>query len=924
MNKHLIHVCLGAAFFSQAVFPDPAVSAGERGELFADKKSVVIELGGSNKSGDLMPGLRRLADMLSSDAMAASDYDRPMPVRADDVVASPQNLRSPVNQGGPETWPESKGLSTEIPAGAPASAPVPSLAPPAPVAPAAPFTPPTPEFGVPRAVPVDSTGPAPALERKPAAPASPARQAVTPSAPAPTPAVQKPAPAAPAAPAARKPVSPPSFAAPVSSPVETKTQVSAPLPTDPTSFRQTVPQKPSISSNATRPVIYVNEQGQQVPKPLEPAKMIAEAEKLMDGGQNQEAMEILKQVKELNLEKEVREHVLYLISDAMQAIYATKPLEGYEPMVSAASEAMSANLMSSRVPEALFRIGTANLKVGNLIEAEAYYKVLMRRFPNNPEVATAFYMLGKALLEKGDGARAAEFLRYILQNYPESKVLREASIALALALHNSGDYKQTEVIIEFIGKRWPRYYIDDPNLLLVEADLKLRKNSLEDALQTFWLYYNLKPDRQGNDKIMLKMGDLYLQQKKQQAADEMFGEIIKRFPDTSTALTAALRLSERGIHEGKFSIEEMFAVFKRNGTPPPPVVYRKMIKADPDGAYGREAALKMCMWELWKQENIDALAHAAEFIDNFPESPNAPEAREIIWRAFSADLKNSLIEENYGRILILWNGFPLIRERYGAMDDTMRMVLAKGYLERGEKNKAFEYLWEFIKPVKNAKYSDFAFTLVFNDLLAKRDWNGILNLGEITKNWSFGPEMRHQFDYAMALSGENLGLPDFALPIWRKLLPQENIPTYERAYAAYFLSKDAERRRDIKDSYRYNTQALQFFNTLKDERSEYANPDRVKETVASLLDITEVANRIPESLDWLEKYKGLISEDSPETPGIIFREARLYRKLGDTNKAKALLEIVSNKSPDSPFGKAAKVELSTFDVSRDLNNLSGK
>jgi tetratricopeptide (TPR) repeat protein len=179
--------------------------------------------------------------------------------------------------------------------------------------------------------------------------------------------------------------------------------------------------------------------------------------------------------------------------------------------------------------------------------------------------------------------------------------------------------------------------------------------------------------------------------------------------------------------------------------------------------------------------------------------------------------------------------------------------------------------------------------------------------------------MRNELDYAMALSAENLGLSRRALPLWQKLAAKDDIPLYEKAYATYFLAKDAERRKDIKDAYDYNKAALGLFSRLEDERSDKADPERVKEAVSSLMDICEVANRIPEALDWVERYNAFVPEDSPEHAGVRFRESRLYRKMGDTAKSRALLEQIVRAEPDSPFGRAAASELRTFDVSRDLD-----
>jgi hypothetical protein len=337
---------------------------------------------------------------------------------------------------------------------------------------------------------------------------------------------------------------------------------------------------------------------------------------------------------------------------------------------------------------------------------------------------------------------------------------------------------------------------------------------------------------------------------------------------------------------------------------------------------GALSSLKLVLWQLWSKRYVDAIVMAADYIDMHPEEPGASLARQVLLECFDHEEKMALREENYGRIMKLWNAFPIFRAKHTPLDDTMRVALLKAHLERGEDEAAIELLNYFLQDPKHPQYGEYAFTFFFNRHLAAGDWNAILDLGDRVAAWEFPPAMRNELDYALALSAENLGLPRKALPLWQKLAPKDDIPLYEKAYATYFLAKDAERRKDIKEAYDYNKAVLALFSKLEDERSDKADPERIKEAVASLMDICEVANRIPEALDWVERYNSFVPDTSPEHTGVRFRESRLYRKMGDTAKSRALLEQIVRTEPESPFGKAAAAELRTFDVSRDLGRFA--
>lgn len=823
------------------------------------------------------PSTSSLLAAFSMDAFAADAFARGVPLGTRGIMYTPQDVRATANPGGPEGWPTAEGLTTTIQE--------PGAAPPVPSSPS----------GIPPAPAPVGTPP-----QGPTSPVAPVPQTSVPS--------QMPTPA----------LTPQVAPAPV---VAEKSVPQREVMPETTELMRAVssPEGVAPQANATRPVIYVDEKGNPVPKPPNPDKMLEEAEKAMDSTQYQDALQILQELKTLHISPEMRKKVLYMISDAVAQIYAGKPLEGFESIVSATEEAMNADLRSPRVPDALFRLGMANVKVGNLSEAEGYFNALKRRYPDNINVPQAFSSLGHALLKKGRNAQAEAHFQSILQEYPEAGVLRDAAVGLANALYAQDKLDKLAVILDFVNKRWPRYYLEDQEFLLLEAGYSEQRKDLETALQRYWLYYNLLPERPNNDGILSKMGDLYLRTGRSKPAMELFEYVRKQYPDTDGAAVSVMRLAEKGIHEPPITIEEMFNVFENPGTPTPPVAYRELQEGR-NQRYAALAKLKLAMWSLWNKEYTDAMGAAANFIDAYPDDPDVEQARRIILRSFSAELKNSLAEENYGRILILWNGFPLVREHFSPMSPDIRNALARGHLERGNDAQAFELLAEFLKTPKDEHYSEQAFTLFFNKYLNAGNWNAILDLGEKVNDWDMPQHMRSQLDYAMALSAENLGLAERALPLWKSLAGRTDIPLYEQAYATYFLAKDAERRKDIRDAYALNKKTLELFTRLQQERSDRADPNRIKEAVNSLMDITEVANRIPEALEWVDKYNHFAPEGSPEYAGLRFREARLYRKLGDSAKAQALLELIVKKEPNSPFGKAAASELRTFTVSRDLRS----
>ena len=869
-----------------------------------------------------MAGLGLSLSLFSATDSAIAAEVPPLAAAAEANLSQAQqgpSLMSKVNPGGPEDWPEDKGLFTTVP---------------------------------PRAAPVAPTQPA-VTAGLPAAPAAPQPVTQPVAQPKAQPAAQASAPAQPAAQAARP------AAAPTQLPAQTQGQTLAQAPAQasaqvqvPTaSAKPAQPAKPAeiignVSGKVTgdvvglpkpaeggghgggdakeepaRPVIYVDEQGNPVEKPADPQKMMDEVERLIKERKFVEALPQLEKLKEMpTLSAGMREKTLYYISDCVWARYSDNPLAGYEPIVSATSEAMNFDLRSARVPEALLRLGLVNVNVGNLVDAGGYIVAMYRRYPDYPGVAQGFTALGKEQLKRHMDAQAEQSFSMVLDKYPESSYLQEASVGLAKALNNQHKYTNAQVILDFISKRWPRYYIDDPMFLFLQAGNDEALNKPMDALTLYWLYFNLLPGQKGNDDLLFNMGDMYTRLGNKLAADFLYNYVTRHYAGTQSAKMANLRLVEGGIYDAPINYEGMSQVFARAAGNNLQRVYSELAAASRTAPESVTARLKEAMWLYWGKRYTEAMGKAAEFIDGYPENINAAQARDIIWLSFQKELANSMAEKNYGRILLLWNGFPLVRERYGAIDPRMRFALAQGMLERGDDEAALGMLAEFLKSPMNPEYSEPAFTEFFNRYLKAGAWAKILDLGRLVSGWPLKPQLRNQLDYAMALSAQNLNLAGPALAMWQSLAERQDIPLYQRAYATYFLARDAEQRKDIHSSYTLNRKVIELFTQLQDERSDKADPQRIKDAMLSLMDICEVGNRVPEALEWLARYNVFVPQNSPEYPGLRFREARLYRKLGDATRAQALLEDIVKNYADSPFAKAATAELHTFEVSRDLQN----
>lgn len=686
------------------------------------------------------------------------------------------------------------------------------------------------------------------------------------------------------------------------------------------------PQLEQVVSNAPQPpepqVVYVDKDGNPIPPPPKPSELIFQAQAALNNGDAATALEQFKAVKKMpKLTDEERAQVLNGIADATYAVGKDDLLANYENIIQTSTEAMNFNLKSDSVPGHLMRIGLTNMKIGNEREAEAYFNILRRNHPNSDLIPLTYYYWGDHYFKKGDWQKAADNYQYVVQNYPDSKFVREAGVGLARALYSLGFYEQAFQIVDYVEKRWPRFYVEYPPFLSQMGDVEYRMNKLEKARITYWTYYNIDPDGDEADMILARLGDLYLEQGEGEAAREVYEEAARKFPERDGGLISLMRLAEEGVFDTP-TITDMFSVFDRPYNLRPLQIYTKIIEDHPDSGLVPLARLKKAMWYLWNKEYPEALATATAFTKQHPGHELTGRVKEVALKAFNVMVADNIREGNYERILQMWDQFPIVRGQDTELAPESRIALGLSYWKKKQPSKALEAIDPFFRGLKVPEMSEMALNLALSIYLDNERWNDVLNLGRRIEQWELNPESQRQLNYAKALAHENLGEHDKAAPLWATLSDAKDVPLEEEAYTLYFLTREAERKEDWETAYRHAQQALTDFRNLGKSDSEKADPQKIKDLLGSLMDITERTGRLKESLDWAKQYAQTVEPGDPDYPGLQYRIAGLYRKNANLEQWRDILTKLRDGAPDSLYGRMAASELRTYDLTEGASKFS--
>ncbi len=654
----------------------------------------------------------------------------------------------------------------------------------------------------------------------------------------------------------------------------------------------------------------VDSQGKPIPLPEEQYQI---AVRHFVNSEYKEAIEVYKQLRDNPAVKgEMREEVLHSLAQASYNLYRDSLRDHFQTVVGAYEAAINFKPDSDRVPQALLQLGLAHLRVDNLPEASAYFKILSDKYPQDTNIQYIDFYWGEYYFRKGKYKEAADAYQSVIQDHPDTPVIRDAALGLARSLEKLEYYEQAYQIVDFIDKRWPRFYIENPEFLRLSGELANRLQKFGEAKDDLWNYYNMRPHATGNDVILARIGDIYLRAGQRDAARDIYRTVAARYPEDEGGLVAKMRLAEEGIYDSP-TLDQMYKVFDRPFNMRPEEIYRQIVSKYPKSALAPLAQLKLSMWHLFNNRYWDTLGDVNTMLRLFPDSALAPKAIEVGLKAFEQGARLVAQEENYARIVDIWDRYAFLSKRGDMLSPQARLLVATAMNAVGRPGDALEIARPLLTGVMQGEPSQGAMMLALRIYLDEEAWGRIEALSETVAKWNLPPEQRRQFDFSLALALENLGKSDLALPVWTKLAADMQLDPEQRGYALYYMARAAAQKEDFRNQYLYSHEALALF--LQSGRDK----EKIKDSLLSLVEVCRKVRQLEQALHWALEYGKHITENDPEWPASHFRLAEIHRGLGNDGEWRRLLDELIKKKPDSLFGRMAASTLKSMAIERQVD-----
>jgi tetratricopeptide (TPR) repeat protein len=642
---------------------------------------------------------------------------------------------------------------------------------------------------------------------------------------------------------------------------------------------------------------------------------ILKAQSSMVAGKWDEAIKTLEAIMhEPALKGDQREEALYSLADAYMQAYRDNPAPKFDKIAGAQMAAMNANPKSNRVPRALINLGLLNLHVGSLREANAYFNIVKKKYAHDQNASVIPFSLGEYYRNKGDLKTAATQYQSLIQNYPDSRMAKDTSYILAQVLRKLGQYDKAFQIVDFLDKRWPLFYMENPDFLKLAAEIEEKVGKLAEAKDHYWTYYNLNPGNEYADVTLVRIGDIYLRQDKRPAAREMYQKAVHDFPDREGGLVARMRLAEEGIFDDP-TMAEMGTVFDRPQSLKPNETYKLIISKYPQSPLAPLAQIKLGMWQFHTKAYLDAVDTASTFLEKYPKSNLIDKAKELGFQSFLQALPGLVQDGNYARVMQLYDNAPFVKENQKKIDDEAQMAIAVSAWKRGQPDRALKLASRFLGKKQVPRYSEMALDLAMNIFMDRKEWKRISDLAtRANAAWKLSPRQKAQFENARAMALQNQGETEKSLPLWTRIAGDTTAEPSTRAYATYALAKDAARKQDMYRLFALSQEALtQLLATGGDK-------EKIKDCLLMAITATERSGRFKETLKWGNEFDRIIPVSDPDWAPVRLRLADIYRRGDRVAEWKTLLGDIVKKKPGTVYARMAQQSLESSALDQRLQN----
>lgn len=224
---------------------------------------------------------------------------------------------------------------------------------------------------------------------------------------------------------------------------------------------------------------------------------------------------------------------------------------------------------SEFAPRAHYKIAWCLNLAGKLEEAKVEISAFLQS-PDAKMVGDAAFLLGTIMVSLGDYENAYEEFRLVSEKYADSEFGAEALYKGAECLAHLGRTDEAAKVFEEFAAKYPSHELTEQAILRA-GDAEFFSSAFEEAVAKYRKIVEGSPSPAVEQDTLYRLAITYHNMKNYESSAKTFQTLLEKFPGTSRAAEAHIRIGDHYIRDLKDPVKAIES-------------YNAALKADPEGA----------------------------------------------------------------------------------------------------------------------------------------------------------------------------------------------------------------------------------------------------------------------------------------------------------------------------------------------------
>ncbi len=216
----------------------------------------------------------------------------------------------------------------------------------------------------------------------------------------------------------------------------------------------------------------------------------------------------------------------------------------YLEAVSYFQDALSYYPNVSYFPYALLAMANIYNKLGSNAEAKGYLNLILKAHGDHPVAAEALFELGSINVKAGEQDTAIKLFQRYLEKYPGSSRRTDVRVAVGKSLYELSEFVDSLDMLNKVLEEDPGRVYQDPDLLITIGNLNYQLGNVDKAREVMVQAVNLYPESGETPVLLTRIGDTLKESGREEEAKKFYELVMAMYPDSDFFVVSAIRCAD--------------------------------------------------------------------------------------------------------------------------------------------------------------------------------------------------------------------------------------------------------------------------------------------------------------------------------------------------------------------------------------------